>query len=63
MMRLSCALQLAALAILALFLGETTGGTATAFSFLGMPLLVLSILVYAGARLRGRADPKEGGER
>ena len=54
MMRLAYALQLASLAILALFLGETTGATATAFSFIGAPLLLVSILGYGVKRLRER---------
>ncbi len=61
MMRIACALQLGALVLLASLLRETTGATATAFSFLGMPLLALSIAVYAAARLRGRGESKRGG--
>lgn len=45
MLRLACALAIAALAILlALFL-EPTGARAIAFSFLGGPLLALALLL------------------
>lgn len=54
MIRLACVLQLGALLVLAVFLIDTTGATATAFSFVGMPLLGLSILVYVGTLLRRR---------
>lgn len=47
MMRIACALQLAALVVLVIFMSAPTGPTATAFSFLGMPLLGLSMLAYA----------------
>ena len=47
MIRIACALQLAALAVLAVFLLDPSGGTATAFSFAGIPLVGLSFLLSA----------------
>jgi hypothetical protein len=61
MIRFACALQLGALLVLAVFLIDTTGATATAFSFVGMPLLGLSILVYVAALVRGRSSRGQEG--
>ena len=55
MIRLACALQLASLGALAAFLARPTGATATAFTFLGMPLLGLSILTYVFRLTQRRA--------
>jgi hypothetical protein len=54
-MRLVCALQVVALGILALFLVEPSGVNGTAFSFLGMPLIGLSILLYVVTLTRRRS--------
>jgi hypothetical protein len=62
--RVACALQLVALGILMVFLVDPTGPAATAFSFLGMPLIAISIVTYALTLLRRRtqraAAPGEG---
>ena len=46
LMRLSAALQLGGLAFLLLSLINLTPGTFTAFSVLGLPLIVVGLLVY-----------------
>ena len=55
MTRLACALQLAALGVLVLFLADPSGPTATAFSFLGMPLVGVSMLLYVLTLMRRRS--------
>ena len=49
MIRVACALGLAALAALLPMIVETEGRTAIVFVFLGIPAFVLSVVVYLAA--------------
>jgi hypothetical protein len=53
--RLASALQLIALALLIRFLVQPTGANATGLSFFGVPLVGLSILLYALTLLWSRS--------
>lgn len=52
MRRLACVFGLIALAALFLILFRLDGATATVFSFVGIPSLVIALLIYLVARWR-----------
>jgi len=53
--RVAAALILAGMAPLVQVLLDTTGATATRFTFLGTPAIAAGIALYVIARLRGRS--------
>jgi hypothetical protein len=55
MIALACILALIALAILVAMVVDLSGATAILFSFVGVPVLTLAVLLYALARWRAGA--------
>jgi hypothetical protein len=56
--RLACLLALVAIAALVLLVARDDGGSAIAFSFLGVPALALAMGLYALHRLRAGSSTR-----